>query len=47
MVTRTPNIIATNPVAKRATGKTPLVKATCIVKYLVRPEQKINEINVA
>ena len=40
-VTRTPNIIATNPVANRATGKTPLVKAACIVKYLVKPEQII------
>lgn len=46
-VTRTPSIIATNPVANRATGKTPLVRATCIEKYLVIPEQKeINEINM-
>jgi hypothetical protein len=45
-VTRTPNTIATNPVANRATGKTPFIKATCIVKYLVKPEQKqINEIS--
>ena len=38
-VTRTPNVIAMNPAANRATGKTPLVKATCIVKYLVKPEK--------
>ena len=44
-VTRTPNVITTNPVVNRATGKVPLVKATCTVKYLVKPEQK-NEINV-
>jgi len=38
--TRTPNIIAMYAVANRATGKKPLVKATCTVKYLVTPEQK-------
>ena len=46
-VTRTPNIIEMNPVANRATGKTPFVKATCIVKYLVKPApKKENEIDV-
>ena len=39
-VTRTPNVITTNPVVNRATGKVPLVKATWTVKYLVKPEQK-------